>query len=94
MLAFMCYCYEVFTYPKFMSRDLEKVLEALSAQDKKITELSNRILQSTDLTIKAFDGQQMLNKSQSDVNHTLKNGLQDLFNMLQVLAKNLKGGNN
>ena len=94
MLAFICYCYEVFTYPKFMSRDLEKVLEALSAQDKKITELSNRILQSTDLTIKAFDGQQMLNKSQSDVNHTLKNGLQDLFNMLQVLAKNLKGGNN
>jgi hypothetical protein len=77
-----------------MNRDLEKVLEALAAQDKKITELSDRILQSTDLTIKAFDGQQMLNKSQNDVNHTLKNGLQDLFNMLQVLAKNLKGGNN
>ena len=76
-----------------MNRDLEKVLEALAEQDKKITELSNRILQSTDLTINALDGQQKLNKSQSDVNHTLKDGIQDLFNMLQLLVKNLKGGN-
>jgi len=76
-----------------MNRDLEKVLEALSEQDKKITELSNRILQSTDLTINALNGQQKLNKSQSDVNHTLKDGIQDLFNMLQLLVKNLKGGN-
>ena len=75
-----------------MNRDLEKVLEALSEQDKKLTELSNRILQSTDLTINALDGQQKLNKSQSDVNHTLKNGIQDLFNMIQILVKTLKGG--
>lgn len=74
-----------------MNRDLEKILEALSEQDKKITELSNRILQSTDLTINALDGQQKLNKSQSEVNHTLKNGLQDLFKMLQILVK---GGKN
>ena len=75
-----------------MNRDLEKVLEALSDQDKKLTELSNRILQSTDLTINALDGQQKLNKSQSEVNHTLKNGIQDLFNMIQILVKTLKGG--
>ena len=75
-----------------MNRDLEKILEALSEQDKKITELSNRILQSTDLTINALDGQQKLNKSQSEVNHTLKNGIQDLFNMIQILVKTLKGG--
>jgi len=75
-----------------MNRDLEKVLEALSEQDKKLTELSNRILQSTDLTINALDGQQKLNKSQSEVNHTLKNGIQDLFNMIQILVKTLKGG--
>ena len=75
-----------------MNRDLEKVLEALSEQDKKLTELSNRILQSTDLTLNALDGQQKLNKSQNDVNHTLKNGIQDLFNMIQILVKTLKGG--
>ena len=75
-----------------MNRDLEKVLEALSEQDKKLTELSNRILQSTELTINALDGQQKLNKSQSEVNHTLKNGIQDLFNMIQILVKTLKGG--
>jgi len=75
-----------------MDRDMKKVLEALSEQDKKLTELSNRILQSTDLTINALDGQQKLNKSQSDVNHTLKNGIQDLFNMIQILVKTLKGG--
>ena len=72
---------------------MKKVLEALAEQDKKITELSNRILQSTDLTINALDGQQKLNKSQNDVNHTLKDGIQDLFKMLQLLVKNLKGGN-
>ena len=76
-----------------MDRDMKKVLEALAEQDKKITELSNRILQSTDLTINALDGQQKLNKSQNDVNHTLKDGIQDLFKMLQLLVKNLKGGN-
>jgi len=75
-----------------MDRDMKKVLEALAEQDKKITELSNRILQSTDLTINALDGQQKLNKSQSDVNHTLKDGIQDLFKMLQLLVNNLKGG--
>jgi len=48
-----------------MNRDLEKVLEALSEQDKKLTELSNRILQSTDLTINALDGQQKLIKIMS-----------------------------
>ncbi len=77
-----------------MDRDMKKVLEALSEQDKKLTELSNRILQSTDLTINALDGQQKLNKSQSEVNHTLKNGIQDLFNMIQILVKTLKGGKN
>ena len=76
-----------------MDRDMKKVLEALAEQDKKITELSNRILQSTDLTINALDGQQKLNKSQNDLNHTLKDGIQDLFKMLQLLVKNLKGGN-
>ena len=75
-----------------MDRDMKKVLEALSEQDKKLTELSNRILQSTDLTINALDSQQKLNKSQNDVNHTLKNGIQDLFNMIQILVKTLKGG--
>jgi len=75
-----------------MDRDMKKVLKALSEQDKKLTELSNRILQSTDLTINALDGQQKLNKSQSEVNHTLKNGIQDLFNMIQILVKTLKGG--
>ena len=77
-----------------MDRDMKKVLEALSEQDKKLTELSNRILQSTDLTINALDSQQKLNKSQNDVNHTLKNGIQDLFNMIQILVKTLKGGKN
>ena len=75
-----------------MDRDMKKVLEALAEQDKKLTELSNRILQSTDLTINALDGQQKLNKSQNDVNHTLKDGIQDLFKMLQLLVNNLKGG--
>ena len=36
MLAYICYCYEVFTYPKFMDRDFQKVLQALTTFDKKL----------------------------------------------------------
>ena len=73
-------------------RDFQKVLEALAEQDKKISEITEMITESTGITLKAFDSQQKLNKSQSDVNHTLKDGIQDLFKMLQLLVNNLKGG--
>ena len=47
-----------------MNRDLEKVLEALAEQDKKISEITEMITESTSVTLKAFDSQQKLNQGQ------------------------------
>ena len=97
MIAYMCYCYEVFTYPNLMNqndRDFQKVLEALTEQDKKITEITNMITQSTGITLKAFEGQQKLNESQREVNHSLRDGLKDLFNAISTITTILTGGKN
>ena len=92
MLSYMCYCYEVFTYPKFMNRDLEKVLEALAEQDKKISEITEMITESTSVTLKAFDSQQKLNQGQQEVNHALKDGIKDLFTAISKISSILIGG--
>ena len=97
MIAYICYCYEEFTYPNLMNqnnRDFQKVLEALVEQDKKITEITNMITQSTGITLKAFEGQQKLNESQREVNHALKDGLKDLFNAISKMTSILTGGKN
>ena len=80
MLAYVCYCYDKFTYPKLMNqndRDFQKVLEALAEQDKKISEITEMITESTGITLKAFDSQQKLNQGQQEVNHALKDGIKD-----------------
>ena len=97
MIAYICYCYEEFTYPNLMNqndRDFKKVLEALTEQDKKITEITNMITESTGITLKAFEGQQKLNESQREVNHSLRDGLRDLFNAISTITSILTGGKN
>ena len=97
MIAYICYCYEEFTYPNLMNqndRDFKKVLEALTEQDKKISEITNMITQSTGITLKAFEGQQKLNESQREVNHSLRDGLRDLFNAISTITTILAGGKN
>ena len=84
-----------FTYPKFMNqndRDFQKVLEALTEQDKKITNITKMITESTGCTLKAFEGQQKLNESQREVNHALRDGLNDLFNAISNITSILTGG--
>ena len=48
MAALSCYCYNEFTYPKFMTqiydRDFQKVLQALTAFDKKLSTLEDVLL--------------------------------------------------
>ena len=87
----------MFTYPKFMNqndRDFQKVLEALTEQDKKITNITKMITESTGCTLKAFEGQQKLNESQKEVNHALRDGLNDLFNAISNITSILTGGKN
>ena len=97
MLAYICYCYDKFTYPKIMNqndRDFQKVLEALSEQDKKISEITEMITESTSVTLKAFDSQQKLNQGQQEVNHALKDGIKDLFTAISEMSSILTGSKN
>ena len=75
-------------------RDFQKVLEALTEQDKKITNITKMITESTGCTLKAFEGQQKLNESQKEVNHALRDGLNDLFNAISNITSILTGGKN
>jgi len=75
-------------------RDFQKVLEALTEQDKKITEITNMITQSTGITLNAFESQQKLNESQREVNHALKDGIKDLFTAISKISSILTGGKN
>ena len=77
-----------------MDRDMKKVLEVLTGQDKKISEITKMITESTGCTLKAFDSQQKLNESQREVNHALKDGIKDLFNAISNITSILTGGKN
>ena len=77
-----------------MDRDMKKILEVLTEQDKKITNITKMITESTGCTLKAFEGQQQLNESQREVNHALRDGLKDLFNAISNITSILTGGKN
>ena len=77
-----------------MDRDMKKILEVLTEQDKKIADITKMITESTGGTLKAFEGQQQLNESQREVNHALRDGLKDLFNAISNITSILTGGKN
>lgn len=77
-----------------MDRDMKKVLEVLAEQDKKISEITEMITESTGITLKAFDSQQKLNQGQQEVNHALKDGIKDLFTAISRMSSILTGGKN
>ena len=77
-----------------MDRDMKKILEVLQEQDKKIADITKMITESTGCTLKAFEGQQQLNESQREVNHSLRDGLKDLFNAISTITSILTVGKN
>ena len=77
-----------------MDRDMKKILEVLQEQDKKIADITKMITESTGCTLKAFESQQQLNESQREVNHSLRDGLKDLFNAISTITSILTGGKN
>ena len=77
-----------------MDRDMKKILEVLTEQDKKIADITKMITESTGCTLKAFEGQQQLNESQREVNHALKDGIKDLFTAISKISSILTGGKN
>jgi ABC-type transporter Mla subunit MlaD len=99
MLAYICYCYEVFTYPKLMNqndRDFQKVLQALTTFDKKLSNVETVVDKLAKATTDYATSQQDLNKKQSELNKDLGAGLKmlgdSMSNIIQFLQK--IGGSN
>ena len=72
MLAYICYCYEVFTYPKLMNqndRDFQKVLQALTTFDKKLSNVETVVDKLAKATTDYATSQQDLNKKPRIVNN-------------------------
>ena len=86
----------MFTYPKFMDRDFQKVLQALTAFDKKLSTLEDVVKQLAEANVNYATGQQELNKEQALLNKDLGEGIKMLGDNLADVIKFLQklGGNN
>ena len=88
-----------FTYPKFMNqndRDFQKVLQALTSFDKKLSNLEIVVDKLAKATTDYATSQQQLNKDQSSLNKDLGEGIKMLGNSMSDIIKFLQklGGNN
>jgi phage-related tail protein len=88
-----------FTYPKFMTqndRDFQKVLQALTTFDKKLSNLEIVVDKLAKATTDYATSQQQLNKDQSSLNKDLSEGIKMLGNSMSDIIKFLQklGGNN
>ena len=88
-----------FTYPNFMTqhdRDFQKVLQALTAFDKKLSTLEDVVKQLAEANVNYATGQQELNKEQALLNKDLGEGIKMLGENLAQVIKFLQkiGGNN
>ena len=87
-----------FTYPKFMNqndRDFQKVLQALTAFDKKISTLEDVVKNMAEATANYASSQQNLNKEQSELNKELGENIKAIATNLTDVIKylNAKEGN-
>ena len=88
-----------FTYPKFMTqkdRDFQKVLQALTSFDKKLSNLEIVVDKLAKATTDYATSQQQLNKDQSSLNKDLGEGIKMLGNSMSDIIQFLQklGGNN
>ena len=88
-----------FTYPNFMTqhdRDFQKVLQALTVFDKKLSTLEDVVRQLAEANVNYATSQQELNKEQSELNRDLGEGIKMLGDNLAEVIKFLQkiGGNN
>ena len=89
----------MFTYPKLMNqndRDFQKVLQALTAFDKKLSNLETIVEKMAKANYNYATSQQELNKQQSSLNKDLGEGIKMLGNSMSDIIKFLQkqGGNN
>ena len=89
----------MFTYPKLMNqndRDFQKVLQALTSFDKKLSNLETIVEKMAKANYNYATSQQELNKQQSSLNKDLGEGIKMLGNSMSDIIKFLQklGGNN
>ena len=79
-----------------MDRDFQKILQALTAFDKKLSTLENVVKNMAEATTTYATSQQELNKQQSALNKDLGDGIKMLGNSMSDIIKFLQklGGNN
>ena len=79
-----------------MDRDFQKVLQALTTFDKKLSTLENVVRQLAEANVNYATNQQELNKEQSALNKDLGDGIKMLGDNLAEVIKFLQkiGGNN
>ena len=87
-----------FTYPKFMTqndRDFQKVLQALTVFDKKISIIEKAISDLAKGIVESATSQQELNKSQADLTIELGENIKAIATNLTDVIKylNAKEGN-
>jgi len=77
-------------------RDFQKVLQALTAFDKKLSTLEDVVKNMAEATTTYATSQQELNKQQSSLNKDLGEGIKMLGNSMSDIIKFLQklGGNN
>ena len=73
-----------------MDRDFQKVLQALTAFDKKISTLEDVVKNMAEATANYASSQQNLNKEQSELNRELWQALKFLGENLSQIVKYLK----
>ena len=88
-----------FTYPNLMTqndRDFQKVLQALTTFDKKLSNLETMVDKMAKANYDYATNQQELNKQQSSLNKDLGEGIKMLGDNLANVIKFLQkiGGNN
>ena len=89
----------MFTYPKLMNqkdRDFQKVLQALTTFDKKLSSLETMVDKMAKANYNYATSQQELNKQQSSLNKDLGEGIKMLGNSMSDIIRFLQklGGNN
>ena len=79
-----------------MDRDFQKVLQALTVFDKKLSTLEDVVRQLAEANVNYAMSQQELNKEQSALNKDLGEGIKMLGDNLALVIKFLQkiGGNN
>ena len=79
-----------------MDRDFQKVLQALTVFDKKLSTLEEVVRQLAEANVNYATSQQEINKEQSLLNKDLGEGIKMLGNSMSDIIKFLQkiGGNN